>query len=479
VTTASSDKTSTTNGRRSWFFSGADTELDLEHPKEVEEEEVRGRSERSTEANGSVTPPPHTPIIQPLDPSDNDLDAHEHSSPRPSSSHSHTHSRSSRAHSVSSSAGGDESLNYLSDTSATSKSPRPSLGTSTSSFLSALKSKAGDKQALSNTAKEAMRKWGVWGLKKDTGGSPPSDNLADASLSDRRARTESIHGRQSYADMRAAVIERKEREQSERINGGSSPVLIPQGSGGEKGRSLSVSGRMTSYSSGSTSPGLSRSLGDNVSGDPFKDRDFTEVAEENPAPSLIHTQPSQGRTMTIPGIHASHKGEVMSLGNVAPVSTSTSPEGKPKGATIQSVYRLWKSPILTGQQGEETESSSSSPGRGEPVDRNHDVVPLSLTPEIISPPSRSVPPPLPPRTIPSVAVRHATDTMDDCAVDPTVSAASQALKTIASRDETRRLSVEINISGDEEPTQAETTSTAVPTTSPGSKPPLPPRRVPV
>ena len=470
------EKPSMAARRRSWFSS----ELDPEHIKEVEAEVVRGRRERSAERDGSLTPPPETPTIQPSDASDSDQDVHEYLSPRPLSAHSHTRSRTSRTYSISSSVGGDESSNYLSDTSATSKSPRNSLGpTTTTSFLSALKSKAGDKQALSNTAKEAMRKWGVWGLKKDNGGNPSPDDLLDVGPSDHRPRTESTSGRQSYADMRAAVIERREREQSERVNGSSSPVPSPQGSSREKGRSPSLSGgRMTPHSSGSTSPGLSRSLGDNVSSDPFKDRDFTEVAEEDPAPSLIHTQPPQGRTMTIPGIHASHRGEVMSMGHVAPVSPAT--DSKPKGAAIQSMYRLWKSPILTGQQSQDTQASTStSPGHGEANDRNHDVAPLSLTPEVISPPSRSVPPPLPPRTISSVAVRHAAETTDESAVVPSVSAASQALKTIASRDETRRVSIEINISGDDEstlPLGSEVTSTAVPTTKPDSRPPLPPRR---
>jgi hypothetical protein len=478
--TTSSEKPSTAARRRSWFSS----EFDSEHAKEVEEDVVRGRRERSAEPDVSLTPPPDTPTIHPSDVSDNDSDqdVHEYLSPRPSSAQSHTRSRSSRVPSISSSIG-DEFSNYLSDTGATSKSPRSSLGTTTtSSFLSALKSKAGDKQALSNTAKEAMRKWGVWGVRKDNGGNPPPDDLPDVGPSDHRPRPESTYGRQSFADMRAAVIERREREQSERANGSSSPVPIPQGSGREKGRSPSLSGgRMTPHSSGSTSPGLSRSLGDNVSSDPFKDRDLTEVAEENPAPSLIHTQPSQGRTMTIPGIHVSHRGEVMSMGNVAAVPPAA--ESKPKGAAIQNMYRLWKSPILTGQQSEDAQpSSSTSPGGGDANDRNHDVAPLSLSPEVISLPSRPVPPPLPPRTISSVAVRHAAETTDESLVVPSVSAASQALQTIASRDETQRQSIEIHISGDGEstlPLAPEVASTAVPATKPDSKPPLPPRRVPV
>ncbi|KAG8219453.1 hypothetical protein J3R82DRAFT_380 [Butyriboletus roseoflavus] len=405
--TTFSEKTSTTARRRSWFSSGAGTELHCEHAKEVEEE-VRGRRERSAEQSSSLGPTPliDTPTTQPLDVSDNDQDVHEYLFPRSPSAHSHTHSRSSRAPSVSSSAGGDEHSKYLSDSSATFKRT-----TTTSSFLSTLKSKAGDKQALSNTAKEAMRKWGVWGLKKDNVGNPPSDDLSDVGPSDHRLRAEST---------RAVVIERREREQSERMNGSTSPIPIPQASSGEKGRSSSLSGgRMTSYSSGSSSPGLARSLGENVSNDPFKDRDFTEAAEESPAPSLIHTQPSQARTMTIPGIHASHRGDVMSLGNVAPVSPAL--ESKHKGPTIQSMqvkkHKLLLLPHL---------------GVAETNDRNPDVAPLSLTPEVNPPPLRPVPPPLPPRTISSVAVRHAAETAEDSSVVASASAASRALKSIAS-----------------------------------------------
>ncbi|KAG6380827.1 putative integral membrane protein conserved region-domain-containing protein [Boletus reticuloceps] len=124
----SSEKTSTAARRHSWFSSGADTELEFGHAKEVEEEVVHGKRERSAGPNGSLTPPPDTATIQPSDASDNDQDVHEYLSPRPSSPYSHTRSRSSRAHSISSSAGGDESSNYLSDTSTTSKSPLKSRG---------------------------------------------------------------------------------------------------------------------------------------------------------------------------------------------------------------------------------------------------------------------------------------------------------------------------------------------------------------
>jgi hypothetical protein len=247
----------------------------------------------------------------------------------------------------------------------------------------------------------------------------------------------------------------------------------------------------TAQEGGTTTPSklagasLSRSVGDNVPHDPFKDRDFTEVTEEHPIPSLIHTQPSQARTMTIPGIHASHRGEVMSLGNVAPVSPTA--ESKVKGPTMQSMYRLWKSPILTGQQpGQEAQSSSSSSsssGRSDATERNHDVVSLSLTPEATSPPPRLVPPPLPPRTVPSNAVRHAPEAADNSAFVPSTSLASEALKSIVSRDETTRGSMELSgtTSGEEAVLSVDPVVQAQEVTTLGVlpvdyRPPLPPRK---
>ncbi|KAF9245728.1 hypothetical protein BU15DRAFT_85425 [Melanogaster broomeanus] len=510
--TTSSGGSSTAARRPSWFSSGTvDDEPAGDDIREDEESDaIRGRrsgnSSSTPKPDATFTPPSDTITTHPCDSPENEQDKYGLLSPqcppRSSSTHSQAGSRSSRAHSMSSSAGGDEFPNYLSDSSATSRSPRQSSGTSTtSSFLSTLKSKAADKQVLSNSAKETMRKWGVnWGgLKKDNNGNT-HDEVPDVGPSDRRSRTESTHGRQSYAEVRAAVTERREREQSEKGHGASSPIPIPQsnGSGRGKGRSPSMSGGSTSPGStsakavqegGTTTPSkyggasLSRSLGDNVPHDPFKDRDFTEVTEEHPVPSLIHTQPSQARTMTIPGIHASHRGEVMSLGNVAPVSPI--PESKPKGPTMQSMYRLWKSPILTGQQPSQEAQSSSSSSSGERSDateRNHDVVSLSLTPEAAPPPPRLVPPPLPPRTVSSVAVRHTPEVADSSSFAPT-SPASEALKSIVSRDETKRGSVELSAtaSGEEAVLPVNSVVQAQEVTPPGvlpadNRPPLPPRR---
>ncbi|KAF9225387.1 hypothetical protein BS17DRAFT_801442 [Gyrodon lividus] len=500
--TAPSERSPKAARRRSWFSSGTAGESDCDGVREEEESDtIRGRRDRSASStpqpNGTLAAASDTLATHPPDVSENEQDKcgylSPQFSPRSSSTHSQARSRSSRTYSISSSVGGDESSNYLSDSSAASKSPRHSLGTSTtSSFLSALKSKAADKQALSNSAKEAMRKWGVnWGgLKKDNSGSASQDDVSDIGSSDHQSRCETTHGRQSYADIRVAVAER--REQSEKADGVSSPIPIPRGNGRDKTRSPSMSGgRVTSYSGGSTSPALStpskytgaslsRSLGDNVSNDPFKDRDFTEVTEDHSAPSLIHTQPSQARTMTIPGIHASHRGEVMSMGNVASVSPPQ--ESKPKGPTIQNMYRLWKSPILTGQQqSQETQSSSAtSSGHSEVTERNHDVASLSLTPEA-SPPPRLVPPPLPPRTISSIAVRT-PEVPDNFSIAPSTSPASQVLKFIMSRAETVELSSTAN-GGEAVPPVDTATQTpdvtpiVVSPAAPDNRPPLPPRRM--
>lgn len=519
--TTSSERGGKTARRQSWFSSGTADESDVEGTRDDEESDVlRGRRSRTVsltpKSQGSMTPPSDNTATPPTDALENEQGMYGYLSPqfapRSSSTHSQARSRTSRTHSISSSVGGDESSNYLSDSSSASKSPRHSLGTSTtSSFLSTLKSKAADKQALSNSAKEAMRKWGVnWGgLKKDISVNGSQDDVPDVGPSDHRARTESTHGRPSYADVRAAVAERKEREQSERDDGASSPIPIPQGGGRDKARSPSTSsGRITPYSGGSASPAstpakgaqegattpskyggvpLSRSLGDNVSNDPFKDRDLTEVTEEHhPTPSLIHTQPSQARTMTIPGIHASHRGEVMSMGNV--VRASPPPESKPKPPTIQSMYRLWKSPILTGQQqAPEVQSSlsSSSSGRSDVTERNHDVAPLTLSPDAVSPPPRPVPPPLPPRTISSVPVRHTAEVANGIPVMPSTSPASQALKSIVSKDDVKCSSLELSapVNGEaplpEEPAvQAlEMEPTSALAAIPDNRPPLPPRRI--
>lgn len=482
ATTGTSDSNVKASRRRSWFSSGGD---DSDVGEDAEESDLRGRRSRAT---SSTTPKQDLPANsypdKPTNETELDEEKPEYLSPqyhgRSSSAHSLARSRSSRADSVSSSVsvGGDESFNGLPDSGAPSKSPRALAGSNTASFLfSTLKSKAADKQALSNSAKEAMRKWGVnWGgLKKDSGVNS-QDDVPDVGPSDARVRTESTHGRPSYAEVRAAVTERRER----RDDGGSAPIPIP--SGKEKRSTSPTSGHMSlssgapasppymtqgvssegSSSSKFVAPSLSRSATEN---DPLKDRDFTDVTEEHRRPSIIHTQPSQARTMTIPGIHASHRGEPMSMGNVAP--SSTPPESKPKGPAIQSMYRLWKSPILTGQpQGSDNQST---PTHADIDEHNVDVAPLSLSADVASPSARPVPPPLPPRTV--SLVPRTPDSSKDSVVH-TVSPASEEMRGISPVQGSSNTSAE----------PAETSSPVgksepVTVKGPDNRPPLPPRRV--
>lgn len=455
---------------------------DSDADEDVEQSDLRGRRSR---AASSTTPKQDLPANSYADKPTGEIELDEerpgYLSPqyrgRSSSAHSLARSRSSRADSVSSSVsvGGDEFFNGVSDSGTPSKSPRPSTGSNTaSSLFSTLKSKAADKQALSNTAKEAMRKWGVnWGgLKKDSSVNS-QDDVPDVGPSDARIRTESTHGRPSYAEVRAAVAERRER----RDDGGTAPIPIPNGKGK---RSTSPSSSHMSLLSGApaspphmmqggssegsssfkfVAPSLSRSATEN---DPLKDRDFTDVTEEPCRPSIIHTQPSQARTMTIPGIHASHRGEPMSMGNIAP--SSTPPESKLKGPAIQSMYRLWKSPVLTGQpQGSDNQSTPVTDGR------NADVAPLSLSADVTSPPVRPLPPPLPPRTVSSIP--RTPDLSKDSAV-PSVSPASEEMRGASP----------VQGLSNPSPEPAETSapvgiSEPVIAKGPDNRPPLPPRRL--
>ncbi|KAG6846052.1 hypothetical protein H0H87_006416 [Tephrocybe sp. NHM501043] len=264
---------------------------------------------------------------------------------------------------------------------------------SATSFLSTLKSRAGDKQALSNTAKEAMRKWGVnWGTRKDASGDDASDHSSIGSAISSRLRPDGGFGvgmaskaRASYAEVRAAVAERKGKaagagdegiDQSRSSSSSTLPVPIPQSSRG-KARSVSNPGSSpelgtsdgVSPSSYPESVGLSTSARSTSSasskrlsvgsGDgsrkssPSISRSTTEGEGITIQPSKpIHVLQPTAKTMTIPGIHASHRGEIMSMGYVAPPQPpSTNPsDGK------SSIYRLFKAPAST--------SSASGSGLG-------------------------------------------------------------------------------------------------------------------
>jgi hypothetical protein len=374
-----------------------------------------------------------------------------------------------------------------SDTSQIGRSPSPP------SFFSTLKSKAADKQVISNTAKEAMRKWGVnWTgfIKKDAvpdesfrNGSPPrlgsplEDNFAHKA-------------RASYAEVRAAVAERKERERTAHIDD-SSDTLQPS-SPSARASSNSILPNESANSDAPINPSTASSSARLSAPRLSSKRSISSMGRESDAQELpdteepvksppIHVQP-QAKTMSIPGIHASHRGEVQSMGYVAPQvqPTPTSPsENVLKNPAIQSVYhRLWKTP--SGSVGPEAESRVLSGDS------------LAAVTATVKP----TPPPLPPRS--STIPRTGGDTFADSdVVTSPSSSASQALKTIVLKDERiRRTSIEVALSptlleptgqGSSNPVHVPTAdlgnisnsleTTNIQTVSQGNlPPPLPPRR---
>jgi len=355
-----------------------------------------------------------------------------------------------------------------SDASQTARSPTPP------SFFSTLKSKAAaaDKQAISNTAKEAMRKWGVnWsGFKKDTnhssqpseepsqsGGSPPRFNglFAEGSAIAHRSRT-------SYAEVRAAVTERKERERTT-SHLEDSPDSTEAQSHPTMARARLASNPKTTLPNGSVSsdtpiiPSTITSAARLVTprltakkSTPSISRVSTEVdtqdlvTPEESKHAPIHVQP-QAKTMSIPGIHASHRGEVQSMGYVAPqLPGPTGPsETMLKNPAIQTVYRLWKTPSAPGQEavlraqlnaeqpqviggeppeGADEENISTEGAGSAPLHNPTLPVQLELKP---------TPPPLPPRSA-SIVIRPPAIASKD------PPSASQTLKSIAQKDDTVR-----------------------------------------
>jgi len=351
------------------------------------------------------------------------------------------------------------------------KSPIPS---GQPSLLSTLKSRAGDRQALSNTARETMRKWTVnWGgLKKDRdSGTTSSEDAQDSRDSKHRSASQKV--KSSFAEIRAAVDERRERERGN-SDVSSTPILIPDR--GHKERAGSVSS--THEPQGGPSSASSSSAGWfaetpselSSTGPPVIDVDgmqpdsedldgiglppITILSPPTPLPpSPIQSQPSQGKTMTIPGIHARHRGEVMSMGYVPP--DPPAPEAK---SPVSSVYRLWKhSPTTQSEHADSGMERTSS--RSSPVLSADSAETLSEPSPTNTMTPRPEAPPLPPRT-PHMLHSVPGDS-------PSVSPASAALKSIVSRDggprEKEGEGVEANASDPPAPVSP--------------KPPLPPRKI--
>ena len=368
---------------------------------------------------------------------------------------------------------------------------------SQSSLLSTLKSRAGDRQALSSTARETMRKWTVsWGgLKKDRdqNAAPPED------ARDGRDATTSPKVKSNYADIRAAVDGRRDKERR-KSDVPATPIHIPDrghkgradsisslnGRGGSSFSSQAESSPASSFVEGSVGPPAdetslpeqsSKQLptidvdGAQVDLEEATEADSTPVTAVPPPvpvpPRPIQSQPSQGKTMTIPSIHARNRGEVMSMGYVPP-SPTAAVEAK---TGVSSVYRLWKhAPAAQSEpasQDDEQARSGSPPAVT--ADGAETTTPGSPHPPAIPAPKPTAPP-LPPRSPSSLRPVPR--------VPSTSSPASEALMSIVSRDELCRAGSEGaqrddgNESGD-----GTTTLTPNPTTPAGPKPPLPARKI--
>ena len=324
-----------------------------------------------------------------------------------------------------------------SDTSQIGRSPSPP------SFFSTLKSKAADKQVISNTAKEAMRKWGVnWTgfIKKETVSDEGLRNGSPPRLGSPLEDNFSHKARASYAEVRAAVAERKERERTAHIDD-SSDTLRPS-SPSARASSNSTPPNESANSDGPINPStgtsaarlsaprLSSKRSMSLKGREMDSQELPDSEESVKSPP-IHVQP-QAKTMTIPGIHASHRGEVQSMGYVAPAAqaTPTSPsENVLKNPAIQSVYRLWKTP--SGSAGLESETR---------------VLAGDSLAAVAGPLAKPTAPPLPPRSSSMAIPRSGGDTSADVVTSPS-SSASLALKTIVLKDERiRRTSTEVALS---------------------------------
>ena len=314
-----------------------------------------------------------------------------------------------------------------------------SNNSTTSSFFSTLKARATDKEALSQSAKETMKKWSAnWANLKKGSPDEPAPGTDDG-----QARGSSFAEIRKHVEERHRTIITSGNQTGTNDTPSSSATgrtsTPPRTQGGP--RKPSITGGLSTGSSTSNTDPVSNS----VNQEPVADRDDssrhregeTDVTPPAPAPHPIYTQPSAPKMMMIPGIHASHRGEVQSMGYVAPTPEPAEP--MLKAPAIQSVYRLWKNPgssqTIPPASKEPTESWHLGGGdTGSPPSQSDRPVSTSSTPSSSPNLKRVVPPPLPARP---VAIRpletSVTRASPDLAEFGNVSA-SAALKSIVSLD---------------------------------------------
>ncbi|KAF8323384.1 hypothetical protein DL93DRAFT_2050051, partial [Clavulina sp. PMI_390] len=273
-----------------------------------------------------------------------------------------------------------------------SEDDRPAPRTSAASALIAnLKTKAAEKQ-LASSAREAMKKWG-WGTgRKSTPSpgtnSPSNDDVETSPLS------RSTSSRPTYAEMRAKVEERHNLSRSPAPSSTSTGNMSDQTSANTTvGRSSELFPRPSEAASSDSSMGgysLEPSAEIKPSTQPLQ-RQPTMPANLDVDPSVrgrtlstksagaggagapvFASQPSSAAMMTIPGIHASHRNQVMALGNTPkpppPLPPRTNADGTPIvpriGASLQNVYRMFnknESNAMTGGTGDKLERPDSTP----------------------------------------------------------------------------------------------------------------------
>jgi hypothetical protein len=412
------------------------------------------------------------------------------------------------------------------------------------SFLTAWKAR--DKQALGGAAKEAMKKWSVgWnnlkrGVEEErerrrvgnyssgtgAGGSARGDisgveddgSGSDAGMGGVGSGPMKAAGKKTYAELRAGKLAMgcallllliPHLEVMSRREGTSTPV---------DAKDTGASGRDSPFSGGESSSPKPRPT--SISVTPSAPRTTTEVHTgspglfeepksivKQPKPTPIGVQPGRAATMMIPGIHASHQGEVMALGSTPAEKELASKDkvldktverertlsqnGRP--SSIQNVYRLFgqrtistgssDAPNLSGskieivKQPKAAASSASidtisvTPVDDQPSDSPFSPsTPRSNTPALFPalhsasntavPTPRSSPPALPPRKQSVI-----------------MSAASEALKKLAAEDAARTSrpqSPQVPITSEETTSGMSTPNGTQPSVSPPSLPPREP-----
>ncbi|KAJ3815595.1 hypothetical protein F5876DRAFT_71800 [Lentinula aff. lateritia] len=435
------------NRRKTWFSSVRNTHTDAEYSDNNTESESRGRTLDVDTRKATAVRSQSTPNAESILENDEEGATTSSSLAAPlvkqrSASQSSSGTVNELSNELSTSSASDNTRIGQNNDGSSLAVPAPTTDTppSPNSFLTTLKSRAADKQALSNTAKETMRKWGMkWGgINKPSPGSsshedmPDHDTVGESSgLTHSRSRTMSALGgassnsqktRASYAEVRAAVAERKGRvEHSQELSPSrsltpsstSTPITIPlnknlssqnsefpdNGLVSSSGSSVSSSSvrdsssyrnkpildsnggasdmhnqimSVSSSASNSSSTTSTKSSTTSVDEAKLSSRSHVNpdisIDEVAPAHAPIYVQP-QAKTMSIPGIHASHRGEVMSMGYVPPSLQEDKTKDKQRGRTtsqgsstlsnlsslgassmgslsknpkLQSMYRLWK-----------------------------------------------------------------------------------------------------------------------------------------